>query len=131
MKSMRLALAGAILILAACASPAGLWTGSYDNMDRSSLREAVEKTLRADQWLIVDKGDTLVAKKKDGGGHVTGAYVSFADAGKGSSFELNGKSDHVVNWLSFGILGAAMKRKAYNSCANFVETFSREHPAPK
>ena len=32
MKSMRLALAGAILILAACASPAGLWTGSYDNL---------------------------------------------------------------------------------------------------
>jgi hypothetical protein len=131
MRSIRLLFAGVILVVAACASPAGVWTGSYDNLDRSTLREEVEKTLRADQWVIVAKGDTLEAVKKDGGGHQTGAFFNFADAGKGSSFELNGKSGHVVNWLTFGILGAAMKAKAAHSCSNFIETFEREHPRPK
>jgi hypothetical protein len=128
---MRLALAGAILVLAACASSAGVWTGSYDDLGRSTLREEVEKTLRADQWVIVTKGDTLVAKKRDGGGHATGAYFTFEESGKGSSFILNGKSDHVVNWLSCGILGLAMKSKAMRTCSTFVETFDREHVRPK
>jgi len=131
MRAMRLAFAGVVLVAAACASSAGVWTGSYDNLDRSTLREEVEKTLRADQWVIVAKGETLEAVKKDGGGHQTGASIHFADAGKGSSFELSGKSGHVVNWLTFGILGLSMKAKAAHSCSNFVETFEREHPRPK
>ena len=131
MRWRRMALAGALLLVAACASSAGVWTGSYDNLDRAKLREEVEKTLRADQWRIVDKGDVLAAEKRDGGGHSTGAYFTFADAGKGASFDLNGKSGHVVNWLTFGILGAATKAKAAHTCANFIETFEREHPRPK
>lgn len=131
MRSTRLALAGGLLLVAACASPAGVWTGSYDNLDRAKLREEVEKTLREDQWVITQKGDILVAEKRDGGGHSTGAYFSFVDAGKGSSFSLNGKSGHVVNWLTFGIIGAATKAKAAHTCANFIETFDREHPRPK
>ena len=86
MRSTRLALAGVVLLVAACASPAGVWTGSYDNLDRATLRDEVEKTLRADQWRIVQKGDALVAEKRDGGGHSTGAWFTFAEAGKGSSF---------------------------------------------
>ena len=131
MRSTRLALLGGLLLVAACASPAGVWTGSYDNLDRGKLREEVEKTLREDQWIITQKGDILVAEKRDGGGHSTGAYFSFVEAGKGSSFSLNGKSGHVVNWLTFGILGAATKAKAAHTCANFIETFEREHPRPK
>jgi hypothetical protein len=131
MKSTRLALAGGLLFVAACASPAGVWTGSYDDLDRTALRQEIEKTLRADQWRIVQKGDVLAAEKRDGGGHSTRAYFTFAAVGSGSSFDLNGKSSHVVNWLSCGILGAMTKSKAAHTCANFVETFDREHLRPK
>ena len=131
MKSTRLALAGAVLFVAACASPAGVWTGSYDDLDRATLRQEIEKTLREDQWHIVQKGDVLAAEKKDGGGHSTRAYFTFAEVGKGSSFSLNGKSGHVVNWLTAGLLGLMQKSKAAHTCANFVETFDREHLRPK
>lgn len=131
MKSIRLALAATILIVAACASGAGVWSGDVATLDRASLRQEMEKTLRADQWEVIDRTDTVVAVKRGAGGHRTFAAITFQDAGKGSSYQLVGKSDHVVNWLSFGILGLAMKSKAAHTCTNLVETFNREHPANK
>lgn len=131
MRAMRLALAGLVLGAAACATNAGVWNDSYANMDQKMLRSEVTKVLAADSWTTREEDNLLIGEKKDGGGHQTAAIFSFQDSGKGSSYEMTGKSGHVVNWLTFGILGASMKRKAYTSCTNFVEKFQGEHPHSK
>jgi len=131
MKSRTMGIAALALLAASCASPAGIWNDSFDAMDPAALRAAMEKSLRDDQWTMADKGDLLVAVKKDGGGHQTAAEITISAAGSGASYSLLGKSDHVVNWLSFGILGATTKVKAEHTCAQFVETFQAEHARAK
>jgi hypothetical protein len=128
MRSKRLGLAVVVLVTAACATNAGVWNDSYSNMDQKLLRTEVEKTLHADAWTTREENNLLIGEKKDGGGHVTAAIFTFQGADKSSSFELTGKSGHVVNWLTFGILGAATKRKAVASCTGFVEKFQADHP---
>jgi len=131
MRSKRLGLAVVVLAFAACATNAGVWNDSYSNMDQKLLRTEIEKTLHADSWTTREENNLLIGEKKDGAGHMTAAIFTFQEAGKGSSYELTGKSGHVVNWLTFGILGAATKRKAVLSCTGFVEKFQADHPHPK
>lgn len=131
MRAKRLGLAVLVLTAAACATNAGVWNDSYSNMDQKLLRTEIEKTLRADSWIPREENNLLIGEKKDGAGHVTAAIFSFQDSGKGSSYEMTGKSGHVVNWLTFGILGASTKRKAVLSCTSFVEKFQADHPHPK
>jgi hypothetical protein len=128
MKPMRLVPAVALFAVAACATNAGVWNDSYANMDQKLLRSEIEKSLRADSWTTTDEDDKLVAEKADGGGHKTAAIFSFTDAGKGSSYEMLGKSGHNVNWLTFGILGASMKHKTIYACTHFIENFQHDHP---
>ncbi len=131
MKAMRPALAAVVLGAAACASNAGVWNDSFPNMDAKMLRSEITKTLAADAWVTFDDDDKLVADRRDTGGHQTRAIFTISSAGKGSSYEMLGKSGHIVNWLSFGILGAATKRVAIHSCTAFVEKFQADHPHTK
>jgi len=131
MRSKRLGLAVVVLAFAACATNAGVWNDSYTNMDQKLLRTEIEKTLHADSWTTREENNLLIGEKKDGAGHITTAIFTFQEAGKDSSYELTNKNGHVVNWLTFGILGAATKRKAVLSCTGFVEKFQADHPHPK
>jgi hypothetical protein len=97
-------------------------------MDQKLLRAEIEKSLRADSWTMTDDSGQLVAEKADGGGHKSAAIFSFADAGKGSSYEMLGKSGHNVNWLTFGILGAAMKHKTSTPAPTSSRTSSTTTP---
>ena len=131
MKAMRLMLAALVLGTAACATNAGVWNDSYTNMDQKLLRAEVRKTLEADSWTTREESDQLIGEKREKGGHQTAAIFTFKDEGKGSSYEMLGKSGHKVNWLTFGILGAATKRIAIRSCTEFMEKFKSDHPHPK
>jgi hypothetical protein len=128
---MRLALAALVLVTAACATTVGVWDDKYPNMDSKLLRSEVEKTLHADSWVTSEKEDQLVGVKADGAGHQTSAIFAFSDDGKGSTYHMTGYSGHVVNWLTFGIIGASTKPKARTTIGAFIDRFKADHPAPK
>ena len=115
---------------AGCASTAGVWQGSSSTLDATALRSEVERTLVADDWSILSTGSETVAFKPSAAGHRSLAIVDYQAGGAGgASFRLVGKSTHTVNWLSFGILGAATKHSTWSSCTHWYSEWCKAHPA--
>jgi len=124
------ALALLAVLPAACAAGAGVWSGSAASLDAAAMRTEIEKSLRDRQWVLVGSSTGVLAVKPNGGGHKS--IASFQIAGGrsgGSSFVLTGKSGHEVNWLTFGILGFSMKRRAYHDLASWYDEWVKNHPA--
>jgi len=131
MKSLQFGLLATLFFLVGCATTVGTWQGTASNTDATALRADVEKSLVAEQWLTYPDVAGLKAVKAGPGGQRTWALFTFsggAVGANGSTFTLVGKSDHVVNWLSFGILGLSLQTKARQVCTDWYESWQHAHP---
>ena len=128
MKVVRLAVAGMLMGLAACATGVGQWDGGAKGEDASALRAEVRKSLVDSNWGIVGDTTELVAAKASAGGQRTIATFTFADEPGGSTFHLVGGSHHRFNWATFGILGLSMRNRAAIALMEWYDAWNAKHP---
>ena len=128
MKFLRYGLLATVFFLVGCATTVGTWTGGSTKLDATALRADVEQSLVASAWSTFPDATGLKALKPGPGGRRTWMFFTFIPASTGSTFSMVGKSDHVVNWLTFGILGVSLQAPARNECVQWLEAWQSGHP---
>ncbi|HET6204187.1 MAG TPA: hypothetical protein VFI25_15455 [Planctomycetota bacterium] len=127
-------LLGLPLLLASvsCATRVGHWTPAEFrySMNRDALRKEVSASLEKAGWATLPGRwpEELRAVKAAPGGHRTIADFRFVETEKGSGFHLAAGSQHVVNFLTFGILGLSTQQLARRAIHEWLEEWNRSHP---
>ena len=131
-KPVRLLALPLLLLSVSCATKVGHWPAtefSYPTK-REALQGEVRSSLEKQGWLAMpgDTASDVHGIKPGPGGHRTVADFHFVDTEKGSSFDLTAGSHHVVNWLTFGILGRSTQARARNVIRAWLEEWNKGHP---
>jgi len=130
--TIRLLAASLPLLAASCATEIGRWPAADFTyaMSPATLRGEVKTSLEKQGWSTYpgDMDSDVRGIKASTGGHRTVADFHIVPSGKGSAFELTAGSHHVVNWLSFGILGLSTQAQAHRAINRWIEDWNRSHP---
>jgi len=130
MKSVKLGLAGLVLVMAACATTVGSWHGESAKSDAKALRADVEASLTAESFSLQPGPEGLTAMKQGDKGAQTWMQFTFADASSGgSTFELVGKSNNRWNIASLGVMGFALRHRAWQACSEWYKSWQDSHPS--
>ncbi len=130
--TIRLLAASLPLLGASCATEIGRWPAAEFtySMNPDALRGEVKTSLEKQGWFTYpgDTASDVRGIKASTGGHRTIADFHVVPSQQGSGFELTAGSHHVVNWLTFGILGLSTQAQAHRAMTYWLEEWKKSHP---